>query len=75
MARNKLSNLRDHLFATIENLLDEDSNFDVEKAEAIANLGNVIVNSAKVEYQLIRAMGLDKEDMPKFFELSDGDKK
>jgi len=75
MAQNKLSNLRDLMFEGIELLLDKDSGFDVEKAEAMANLGNVIVNSAKVEYQIIKTLGLEKEDMPKFFELGDGNSK
>lgn len=56
MAKNKLSDLRDHLFETIERLKDpeEKETMTVEKAQAIADLGAVIVNSAKLEVMAIQ---------------------
>ena len=53
MARNKISDLRDHLFAALERidndeLSTEDLNKEMQKAEAVAQIGNVIINSAKV---------------------------
>lgn len=55
MAKNKITDLRDHLFEAIELLKDEESNFSVEKAKAIADLSQVIINSAKLEVDFIRA--------------------
>jgi hypothetical protein len=58
MARkNKLVDLRDHLFATIEALQDPDSGMDVPKAKTIADLGKVIVDSARVEVVFIDKVG------------------
>ena len=49
--KNKISNLRDHLFAVIEALQDKDEPMDIERAKAVAAIAQVIVNSAKVEVQ------------------------
>lgn len=54
MAKNKITDLRDHLFEAIEMLKDEESNMTVEKAEAIAQLGQTIINSAKLEIDYIK---------------------
>ena len=35
MAKNKMSDLRDHLFATLEALQDPDKPMDLERARAI----------------------------------------
>jgi len=62
MARNKISDLRDHLFASLERI-DDDSltpeqiRAEVDKAKAVANIGSVIINSAKVEIDFIKATG------------------
>ena len=62
MARNKISDLRDHLFAQFERL-DDDSltpeqiKAEVDKAKAVAQIGSVIINSAKVEIDFIKATG------------------
>ncbi len=57
MPRNKITDLRNHLFEAIESLLDSDSDMAVAKAQAIANLAQVIVNSAKVELQAAKMFG------------------
>jgi hypothetical protein len=62
MARNKISDLRDHLFASLERI-DDDSltpeqiRTEVDKAKAVAQIGSVIINSAKVEIDFIKATG------------------
>lgn len=56
---NKLSDLRNHLFATLEALQDEDKPMDIERAKAIAEVGKVLVDSAKVEVMFIKAMDGD----------------
>ncbi len=55
--KNKLVDLRDHIFATIEALQDPESGMDVSKAKAIAELGKVVIESAKVEVDFINAVG------------------
>lgn len=52
MAKNKIDNLRDHLFETIELLKEGD--IEIEKAQAIADIAQVIVNSAKVEVDFMK---------------------
>lgn len=47
--KNKIEDLRNHLFSTLEALQDKDSPMDVNRALAIAEVAQVIVNSAKVE--------------------------
>ncbi len=55
--KNKIEDLRDHLFATIEALQDEQKPMEIARAKAIANAAQVIVNSVKVEVDFIRATG------------------
>lgn len=57
MAKNKLQDLRDHLFATLEGLLDEENPMDLERAETVAKVAQVVVNSAKVEADFIKTVG------------------
>jgi hypothetical protein len=54
MARNKIEDLRDHLFEIIEMLKEDDMQLD--KAKAIADIAQVIVNSAKVEVDFIKVV-------------------
>lgn len=51
--------LRNHLFATIEALMDNDENMEVEKAKAIADLGRVLIDSARAETELVALMRKD----------------
>jgi hypothetical protein len=52
MPRNKIEDLRDHLFETIEMLKDGD--MDIQKAKAIKDVAQTIVNSAKVEVDFLK---------------------
>jgi len=54
MAQNKINDLRDHLFATLEALQDKDAPMEIERARAIAQVAQVIVNSAKVEVDYLK---------------------
>jgi hypothetical protein len=65
MAKNKISDLRDHLFETLEALKDTDKPMDVERARAISGVAQVIINSAKVEVDLIKA--IDARQGSEFF--------
>lgn len=54
MARNKIEHLRDHLFEVIEMLKDGD--MEIEKAKAITDVAQTIINSAKVEVDFIKTV-------------------
>lgn len=55
--RNKISDLRDHLFEVIEQLKDKDHPMDLDRARAVADVAQVIVNSAKVEVAHMQVTG------------------
>lgn len=58
---NKMTDLRNHLFATLEALQDPDKPMEIERAKAIAEVGKVLVDSAKVEVMFIKAMDGDAQ--------------
>ena len=53
MPKDKIQDLRHHLFETIEMLKDKE--IDINTARVIAEVSQVIVNTAKVEVSFIRA--------------------
>lgn len=55
--KNKIQHLRDHLFATLEALRDSESPMELERAKTIAEVAQVIINSAKVEVDFLRTGG------------------
>lgn len=55
MARNKINDLRDHLFEALERLKDGD--IDIETAKAMSEVSQTIINSAKIEIDFIKATG------------------
>lgn len=57
MPKNKISDLRDHLFETIEALKDPDHPMDLGRARAIADVARVVIDSAKVEVEFLSVTG------------------
>lgn len=62
MAKNKIVDLRDHLFAQLERLSDEELSpekleSEIQRAHAMQGIANVIVNSAKAEMQYMKLTG------------------
>ena len=57
--KNKIQDLRNHLFEQLERLSDDELNLDneVKKAQAMAQIASQIVETARVEVQYIRAIG------------------
>lgn len=55
--RKKIEDLRSLLFITMERLLDKDDSMDSLQAKSIAGVGRVIVDSAKVEVDFMKAFG------------------
>lgn len=57
--QNKISDLRNHLFETLERLKDNSLNLDQEitRAKGIREVAAVLIESAKVEVDFINAVG------------------
>jgi hypothetical protein len=55
--KNKIEDLRNHLFATLEGLLDEENPMDIDRAKAVADVASVVVETAKVEVAYIKTIG------------------
>lgn len=55
--KNKIEDLRNHLFAAIEGLLDTDKPLDIDRARAVAQVAAVVVESAKVEVRALELVG------------------
>lgn len=55
--KNTMEDLRNHLFATLEALQDPDKPMDVDRARAINQTAQTLINSAKVEVEFIEATG------------------
>lgn len=60
MPKNRIEDLRNHLFATLEALQDVDAPMEIERAKTIADVAQVIINSAKIEVDFIRATGISQ---------------
>lgn len=54
--KNKMEDLRNHLFAVIEGLLDEDKPMDTDRARAVADVAGKLIDSAKVEVQYMKVL-------------------
>jgi len=55
--KNKMTDLRDHLFETLEALKDDEKPMEIARAKAIADVAGKLIDSAKVEVDFIRAVG------------------
>jgi hypothetical protein len=60
--KNKITDLRNHLFETLEGLLDKEEPLEIERAKAVADVAQVLVNSAKIEVEYLKVMGSNVED-------------
>ncbi len=60
MPQNKIEDLRNHLFEAMEGLMDKDEPMDINRAKAVAQVGQVIINSAMAEVKALKAMGRQK---------------
>lgn len=55
--QNRIDDLRNHLFATLEGLRDKENPMDIERAKAISNVANSIIETAKVEVKYLDLIG------------------
>lgn len=78
-----VTDLRDDLAATIKALRSGDAGMTVEKAKAISELGQTMINSAKAEVEMLKVIGrrhtapasgfIPLESQPDSLDLQDGD--
>lgn len=85
MAQNKLTDLRNHLFAQLERLNDEELTADqakldneISKAKAIRDVSMAVIESAKVEVDYLKAIAevgssMSTDFIPTRKELNGGD--
>ena len=74
--KNKISDLRDHMFAALErlgaeDLTEEDLKKEISRAQAISEVGKVIVESAKTEVMYAKLTGKKEKEPTKFLEVED----
>lgn len=74
--KNKISDLRDHMFAALERLSNEDLtpedlSKEIERSKAISEVGKVIVESAKTEVLYAKMTGRKSEEPTKFLEIEE----
>jgi hypothetical protein len=55
--KNKIEDLRNHLFATLEALADKDDPMDLERAKTIAIVAQQVIQTARVEVDFLEATG------------------
>lgn len=52
---NHISSVRQHLLDTLADLRNKENPMDIDRARAVADVANVIVNTAKVEVDYLKA--------------------
>lgn len=57
MSSHTIHDLRRHLFAALDGLTDKQAPMDIERAKAVAEVAQTIINSAKVEVDHLRVVG------------------
>jgi len=72
--KNKISDLRDHMFAQLERLgneelTEEQLKQEISRAQAISEVGKVIVESAKTEVMYAKLTGKKSDEPTKFLEI------
>lgn len=56
MPKNRIEDLRNHLFAALEGLADTEKPLELERARAIADVAKVVIESAKVEVSFLKVV-------------------
>jgi hypothetical protein len=58
-----ITDMREHLMQTLASLRDRDNPMDVDRARAVAQVAGVLVDSAKVEVDYIKATGASGDSL------------
>lgn len=54
---NTIADLREHLFATLRDLRRKDDPMEIDRARAVSEVAQTIINTAKVEVDHMRVAG------------------
>lgn len=73
--KNKITDLRDHMFAALERLSDEslsmeELELEIKRSQTVSNVGKVIVESAKTQLSYAKLTGRGDEETTKFLEAA-----
>lgn len=60
MTQPHISTLRNHLLDTLSALRDRDNPMEPDRARAVAQVASVLVDTAKVEVEYLKATGQDR---------------
>lgn len=52
-----VNDLREHLFAALDALKDKDNPMEVERARAVSDIAQTIINTAKIEIEYLKING------------------
>lgn len=55
--KNKIEDLRNHLFETLEALKDKDDPMELDRARAISEVAQKITDTARVEVEYLKTVG------------------
>ena len=71
MAQNKMEDLRNHLFAQLERLSDDELSpesleKEIKRSDSLRSVAETIIQTAKVEVDFIRAIGATGSDSQLF---------
>lgn len=59
MSKETIADLRTELFATLRGLTDKETPMEIERARAVSEIAQTIINSAKVEVEHMKVVGGD----------------
>lgn len=57
MANETIADLRTHLFDALRGLTDKDKPMEIERARAVSDIAQTIINTAKVELEHLKLTG------------------
>lgn len=57
MPKNRITDLRNHLFETLEALKDSEKPMELDRARAVADVARAVIESAKVEVEFLNVTG------------------
>ena len=62
MTTPHITSLREHLMQTLASLRDRENPMEPDRARAIGQVASVLIDSARVEVDYIKATGADRSD-------------
>lgn len=77
MAKNKITDLHNHLFAQLERLNDEtltaeQQSVEIQKAKAVSGVANAVIQAARLEIDFVKATGTTPTESTFFGPLETG---